>query len=296
MKHKPISLAKEIADKLTPIYEHMQERQQVAWWLLQAITQFDDAQLVAQAELDLSDAQEQQLAQWLQEHIQEHKPLQYILGWVPFGSLKILVQPPILIPRPETEEWSFRVAQELQVLADQELKILDLCTGTGCIALAFAHALPDAHITATDINPDALNLAQKNANANDLSTISFIQSDIFDALDPSTKFDLIVANPPYITQLEWSRLDPLVKNWEQRDALVANDDGLAIIKKIILGAFSHLKKNKQMAVHDIAQLYIEIGYTQGPSVKQLMSDAGFVNVTIEKDLEGKDRIVSGSMP
>jgi release factor glutamine methyltransferase len=290
MTHKPIELAKKIADQLQPIYDLEQDREQVAWWLLQAIMKQDDAELVAQSTIDLTGEQEKKLADWLKKHVQEKMPLQYILGWVPFGPLKIKVQPPILIPRPETEEWSFRLAEELSALKNQSISILDLCTGTGCIALALAYTLPQARITATDINPTAIELAKQNAALNTIKNVTFLESDLFSAIPAQQQFDLIVANPPYVTNLEWSYLDPLVSNWEDRNALVADDEGLAIIKQIISNAKKYLKKNLAFANNDLPQLAIEIGYTQGNTVKMLLDTAGFNACKIESDLSGKDRL------
>ncbi|MEX0940185.1 MAG: peptide chain release factor N(5)-glutamine methyltransferase [Candidatus Babeliales bacterium] len=295
MKYNVIILIQEIADQLKHIYEDVVEQQQVAWWLLQAVTQKTKVQLIAQETVDLTEIQEATLKKWIQEHSQDLKPLQYILGSVPFCNLEILVEPPVLIPRPETEEWCCELIEQLKQLPDKNIMILDLCSGSGCIALALAKALPQATVIGTDISEHALALAQKNAQHNKLLNIKFLHSDIYDKIPQEYKFDLIVSNPPYIAPEEWQNLSPMVKKWEEKIALVADDQGLTIIRKIIDNAHNWLRQNPALTSLKIPQLIIEIGYKQGQVVKSYMENATFKNVQIKKDLSGKDRIVTGRL-
>ena len=145
---------------------------QEAWWLLEHITAQSREKLLTTN--DISKTQIDQLDQILLQIRQDKKPLAYILGFVPFLSLKIKVAPPILIPRPETEEWVEKTIAMLQPIQDQPLKILDIGTGSGCIALALAHHLPNAKITAIDINPQAIALATENTKINNISNVNFL--------------------------------------------------------------------------------------------------------------------------
>ena len=295
MNNTIITLVQSIAQQLKPIYKNTEEQQQTAWWLLQNITGKTKSTLIAQNEISLADEQTKQLNDWISQHVNDLKPLQYILGSVPFLSLEILVKPPTLIPRPETEEWCVNLITTLQKLKNRKINILDLCTGSGCIALALAQALPQATVVGTDISEQALSLAGKNAAHNHLKNVTFVKSDIYNTLPKKTTFDVIVSNPPYITDEEWAEISPSVSAWEDKKALHAPDEGLAIIKSIINGAQGYLHSNPEIASMDIPQLIIEIGYRQADSVKKLMQEAGFKNVQVTKDLAGKDRIVSGGL-
>lgn len=265
---------------------------QYAQWILQAITQKSDVELALADELILSQQQEQQLTAWLEQLLEYDKPLQYILGSVPFGDVDIVVRPPVLIPRPETEEWCMKLVYTLQFLHNKNLTIIDLCSGSGCIAVALAKALPFAHIIAVDISDQAVALASENAVRNDVA-LTVIQSDLFLTIPTTIKADLIVANPPYISPTEYHDLDPSVSQWEDRRALVADDDGLSIIKAIIQQAPRWIKANQELALHGIPQLMIEVGSQQSGQVIAQMAAADYTAITVHKDLEGKDRVVSG---
>jgi release factor glutamine methyltransferase len=267
--------------------------QQYAWWLLQALCSKSKTELIAQETIMLSDEQKKQLNEWLHQLIQKHKPLQYILGSVPFADCDILVQTPTLIPRPETEEWCLHIIEHLKLLDNQKINILDIATGSGCIAIALAHHLPLADIVATDIADAALELAEKNIEHNKLTNITLLRSDLFASLPSDAHFDMIVSNPPYITEKEFKSLDISVAQWEDYNALVAPDDGLAIIKKIIAQAPNFIKPHQEIKHKNIPQVVIEIGYAQGYAVKDLMQQAGYNDVLVHKDLEGKDRFVTG---
>ncbi|MGE0207392.1 MAG: peptide chain release factor N(5)-glutamine methyltransferase [Candidatus Babeliales bacterium] len=295
MKLTVSHLIQTIADNFTHIYEHRDEQEQAAWWLLQAITKKSEAQLLAQQTIELSKDEEYQLQKAINDHKKNLKPLQYIIGWVPFLDSHIFVEPPILIPRPETEEWCDNLIKQLQQLPDKNIYILDLATGSGCIAIALAKALPQARILATDISEQAVALARKNAKYNGAHPIEFLKSDLYTSIPHSYTFDLIVSNPPYIAPDEWENLSPMVKKWEDQKALAAPDSGYAIIQEIIQHAAAYLKKNSVCKQANIPQLVLEIGYNQGPTVKKYMQEAGFVEVTIHKDLEGKDRLVTGGL-
>jgi len=292
---KVIDLIHNSEHQLRLVYDDAIVCHQYSWWLLEKLTGKPKAQLIAQETVALSTSDHNKLQEWLHKLVDEHMPIQYILGSVPFNDIDVIVKPPTLIPRPETEEWTCNLIEQLQKIPAQALAILDLCTGSGCIAVALAKAFPLATITAVDIAQSALLLTQENAKYNNVTNVTCIISDLFNALPEGSSFDLIVSNPPYIAQNEWNTLDVSVTHWEDKKALVANDEGLGIIERIIATAPRFLKPNPDLQAHNIPQLTIEIGYKQGPAVKARMDAAGYEGTQIIKDLEGKDRIVIGSM-
>lgn len=293
MEHQVIMFIQQLSNKLSTTYTSKIEQQQVACWLLEKLTAKTEAHLIAQKTINLSYVQEKILSNWLEEHIEKKKPLQYILGTTPFLDLTIKVAPPVLIPRAETEEWVSYLTQQLKQLDNQKLTILDIGTGSGCIALALAKALPKSIVYATDISRQALELAEENSRLNTLTNIRFIFSDVYEQIPKNIFFDLIVSNPPYIAPEEWKTLNPSVTQWEDKQALVAPDKGLAIIFKIIAGSKKFFKENHETKQLRLPQLVLEIGYTQAETVIQIMEQAGFVNNTIQKDLSGKNRVITG---
>jgi len=290
---KTISFIQEIENKLQSEYQDPALCRQYAWWLLEELTRQQKEELITQDIIQLTDQQETTLADWLDDLITKKMPLQYLIGAAPFNNLELLVEPPILIPRPETEEWTIRLIKRLNQLENKNFTILDIGTGSGCIALALANAFPKATVWATDISESAIELAQKNALHNGITNVHFVTGNIFEGLPANTSFDLIVSNPPYIAPEEWKTLEKTVTLWEDKQALVAPHHGLAIIEAIIKQACQFIKPNKELEEKDLDNLIIEIGYTQGQAVSALMEKAGITSITIEKDLEGKDRVVSG---
>jgi release factor glutamine methyltransferase len=277
-----------LIERLKTLYPDSTTRDQHTWWILQAATGKSQTQLLARPDAQVSLEQHQLAESILRSHVEEHKPLAYSIGNVPFLDLTIMVETPILIPRMETEEW---VAQLITTLRENAIKpatILDLCTGSGCIGLALAHAFPTALVTAVDINKTAIALTQKNASALGITNITIIESDLFEAL-PKQQFDIIVTNPPYITESEYAHLEPSVRLWEDQLALSAPDNGLALIKRIITQAPDYLRPHATQ----IPNLIIEIGHQQGAEVAQLMQQAGYHDVEVHKDIMGNDRTVSG---
>lgn len=283
----------DIRHKLSVVYADDTLCQQYAWWILQALCDKTKTELIMQQTIMLSIEQQKKYDQWMYLLIQEKMPLQYVLGFVPFADLEILVEPPILIPRPETEEWCLYLIEHFLVLCNKKIKILDIATGSGCIALAFAHYLPQAILVATDISDAALELTEKNIEHNKIRNVTCIKSDLFESIPLGMKFDCIVSNPPYISFDELKGLDESVTRWEDIQALAAEDNGLAIIKKIIAQAPQFIQTNDEMEAKNIPQVVIEIGYAQGPAVKELMQAAGYNNILVHKDLEGKNRFVTG---
>lgn len=294
MKKANVSqLIPSLEKKLLPKFHDETLCTQYAWWLIQAITGKDETQLIADGEVKWDVAEQKKFDEALDALTNKHMPLQYLLGSTPFAGLEILTQPPVLIPRPETEEWTIKLIEQLQSVPDKKLTILDLCTGSGCIALALAEALPQAKVYGTDISDIALALAEQNKLHNHISNATFLRSDLFAQIPKEFTFDLIVGNPPYIDEKDWLQLDKSVTQWEDKHALIAADHGLALIKKIIDNAPKYLKKNETLKQKNIPQLILEIDYTQGKAVKEYLEKADYNQIAIYKDLEGKDRVASG---
>lgn len=288
-----IAFAEQIANKLKSVYDDPTLRNQYAWWILEAILEKKQAELIAQGRVNLTHKQEKTIVSWLDKMITEHIPLQYLIGSVPFDDVDILVETPILIPRPETEEWVLWLIDQLNNIKNKQLHILDLACGSGCIAIALARHFHDAIIYATDINPQAIALTEKNIEYNYIQNVRPLTSDLFQAIPDGVQFDCIISNPPYINPTEWEKLDKTVTDWEDRNALIADDNGLYIIEQIITQAPLYLKPNDELFKKNIPQLVIEIDYDQGTAVEALLKKYSYNEVTVHKDLEGKDRFVSG---
>ncbi len=284
-----IAFVKKMARQLTPLYNEEVQREQIIWWMLEAITGKKEAELITFSEPSPKAADF--LQEWINQHVHQKMPLQYLIGSVPFINITIAIEPPVLIPRPETEEWVSNLIKKMQSLADKKITIFDLCTGSGAIALALAKAFPAAVVIGTDIADHALSVAQENKNKLKIPNVTFLQSDLFAAL-AGQKADLIVANPPYINEADWQQLDPMVKEWEDKNALVAQKEGLALIEEIIKQAPLFLYKNDDFGEHQIGQLYIEIDHNQGAAVKDFMKRY-FRSSEILKDYNGQDRVAVG---
>ena len=207
-----------------------------------------------------------------------HIPAQYIIGHAEFFGMQLEVDERVLIPRPETEELVKLILAENP---KDNLKVLDIGTGSGAIALALAKNRPDWTITAADISQDALDLAMENANNQDL-TLSFIKSDCFSEI--SSKYDIIVSNPPYISRVDEAEVGLNVLHSEPHLALFADEDGLAIYRRIAEESKDYL--------NDGGKIYLEIGYKQGQSVPALFKE-NFPEKRVRtlKDQFGQDRMV-----
>lgn len=212
-----------------------------------------------------------------------HEPLAYLIGHTEFYSLRFVLTPDVLIPRPETEGLVEKAIDFLRALDTPEPKVLDLCTGSGCIAGAIAKNVPSAKLTATDISKNAIRIAQKNFQSLGIGDrIETRTGDLFDAIEPGETFDLIVSNPPYVTDGEYENLDPNVKDYEPAQALKAGPEGLDLIEKIIQAAPASLAPK--------AALILEMGYRHGSNVQNLLQNANYTDIRIHKDHAGHDRI------
>jgi len=206
------------------------------------------------------------------------EPLQYITGEAEFCGLKFAVDQRVLIPRPETE-----LLVEVVVRRKPD-KIVDVGTGSGCIAVALAKKLPESEITAIDTSAEALEVARENAKRNNLEKkVRFLQSDLLGKLPDSFAADAIVSNPPYIASGDWARLPKEVKDFEPVRALVAGEDGLEVIHRLAMNARRVLSPSGFVA--------LEIGAGQRAAVAELFGKNGFDVVEVVEDLQGHERVV-----
>ena len=222
--------------------------------------------------------EEKQFVEEIYKKLAAHIPAQYIIGHAEFFGMQLKVDERVLIPRPETEELvELILAENLK----DNLKVLDIGTGSGAIALVLAKNRPDWSVTAADISQDALELATENANVQNLN-LSFIKSDCFSEI--SSKYDIIVSNPPYISREDQEEVGLNVLHSEPHLALFADEDGLAIYRRIAEDSKDYL--------NDGGKIYLEIGYKQGQSVPTLFTE-NFPEKRVRtlKDQFGQDRMV-----
>lgn len=215
----------------------------------------------------------------------KRRPIAHILGRQPFLGLDIEVTPDVLIPRPETEELVLECERLVKTLGAPSPKVVDLGTGSGCIAIALAQLLPQAVVFATDISEKALKLAEKNALAHHVGQrVRFVREDLFSEKQNLRGWaDLVVSNPPYIPSKEVDRLEPEVL-MEPRLALDGGKDGLDAIRAVAAASSRLLKSGGLLA--------LEFGRGQGPAVSALLSDAGYKHVVLKKDAQGVERFAA----
>lgn len=210
----------------------------------------------------------------------EHVPLQYITGEQEFMGMTFKVNSNVLIPRQDTET----LVEETLKVIEPQMEVLDLCTGSGCILLSILKNAPAVKGTGSDVSKQALLVAKENAKLHNLEA-DWVRGNLFDNIIGA--YDVIVSNPPYIAQTKISSLMPEVAQFEPIQALDGGPDGLDFYRKITQEAPQYLKEN--------GYLFFEIGFDQGAAVQQLMTDAGFKDVAVIKDLAGNDRVVKGQI-
>jgi release factor glutamine methyltransferase len=241
----------------------------------------------------------------------KREPLQYIVGYVDFLGMKIKVGKGVLIPRPETEllveeaiktvkrealgvmckpKTAEQISNSSLITHHSPLFILDLCTGSGCLALALAKEFPDAKVYGTDISEVAIGYAEKNAEINGIKNVTFLKGSLFEPLRELftlyhllSTFDLIVSNPPYIKKADIRTLQPEIKNWEPVEALNGGEDGLHYYRAIIPESRNYLK--------DGGCIMLELGINEGDAVRELAKHAGFKDISFRKDYAGIERII-----
>lgn len=279
-----LDLIKKISSELQTCCTDKFYAEQEAWWLLEKVTTKGKSVLLTSGKIILSEQQQKQLKEFLNQRIINKKPIAYILGSVPFYNLEIKVKPPILIPRPETEEWVNWLIEELKKNNVTKFSALDLCCGSGCIGLALGKAFPKAQILGIDINPQAIELSNENKELNKIKNIEFLQSDLYKNLHINFKCDLIVSNPPYLAKHELQDLSPEVKNWEDHNALLADNQGMDFYHKILKDARHFLNQTN----NSCPCIVVEIGPAQ-KEIESVFKTYNFNNLKQYKDLQKKFR-------
>ncbi len=248
-----------------------------AWYLLQMACKIDRNFYYLHEEDELTAEQQSEYESTVHKRA-EHVPLQYIIGEQEFMGLKFKVNSNVLIPRQDTET----LVEEALRVVEPGMRVLDLCTGSGCIIISLAKNVADISCTGSDISKQALLVAKENAKANEVE-VEWERSDLFENI--SGTFDLIVSNPPYIPTGEIPGLMPEVRDFEPVDALDGKEDGLYFYRIIT-------EKSPEYLTSD-GYLYFEIGYDQGEAVSAMMRQCGYTQVEVLKDLAGNDRVVKG---
>lgn len=214
------------------------------------------------------------------------EPVAYILGEKEFYRRSLRVDRNVLVPRPETE---ILVDRALEILDPDAQRALDLCTGSGAIAITLAAERTGLHVTATDLSLEALEVARDNAARLGVSErVRFEQGDLFEAVPEAARFDLITANPPYVATADYDRLQPEITQHEPRLALVAGEEGMGVIRRICAGAPGHLEAR--------GTLLIEVGQGQADCTMELMKESGLASAQAHRDLAGIERVVSATKP
>ena len=275
---------KKFVKQLQTIYDE-REAENIADWVFESIANNKRADRVIDKQKHFIDSIIQQLNAALQQLL-EHKPIQYVLGEVWFYKMKLLVNEHVLIPRPETEELVEWVIKESKI-QNSKFKILDVGTGSGCIAVALKKELADAEIFAIDVSDDALSVAKQNAQDQN-TAINFLQLDFLNEDDwPSLpSFDIIISNPPYIPENEKSKLAKNVVNHEPHLALFVDDnDPFIFYKKIASFAEKHLNEN--------GKIFVEVHEDYAKQVQQIFAEKNFTT-EIKKDIYGRERMIKAS--
>lgn len=252
--------------------------------LISKLTGFSNTEIILNKNTIFSAEQRKILDSFI-EKLKIHMPIQYILGKTEFYGLEFIVNQSVLIPRPETEElveWILNSVHD-----NSNLKLLDIGTGSGCIAISLKNSLPKSQVNAFDISEEALLIAQKNAELNNLK-INFEQVDILKNLNLNEKWDVIVSNPPYIPENEKIEISQNVLDFEPHLALfVPEIDPLVFYKKIADFGKAHLNEN--------GSLFFEIHYTKANQIIELLKSLGYIEIELRKDIYKNDRMIKAKL-
>ncbi len=251
--------------------------------LLEAVCGTDRNDLLVHGDQPVNPEAEEKYLNWIRQRA-EHIPLQQLTGEQDFMGLTFSVNEHVLIPRQDTEILVEEVLKELH----DRMRILDMCTGSGCILLSLLHYSNDCEGLGVDLSAEALEVAGRNVlkvlTPEKAEHAHFLQSDLFEKVEG--KFEIIVSNPPYIASAEVDKLMPEVRDHEPRMALDGTEDGLHFYRRIIKEAGKHLVNS--------GMLFFEIGYDQGQAVSELMRAGGYREVQVVQDYAGLDRVVLGT--
>lgn len=268
---------------LLPSIQEVLECQAITQQLLEHYFQLDAVGVIIDEPIALSPDQRQLLSAAI-ERLKRQEPIQYVLGEAPFLGRAFQVSPAVLIPRPETEAL-------VQYIIDKNpqsgARVLDIGTGSGCIAITLQQELSQTTVHAVEVDPAALHMAQNNAKRLG-AKVHFIQADILREPLPAQSWDIIVSNPPYVRIVEQKKMQRRVLAYEPAKALFVSDEQpLLFYEKIIALASQHLAP--------AGKLYLEINEAFGAAVANLLIHAGFEAVCVRQDLHGKDRWIAGTL-
>ena len=248
-----------------------------AWYLLQMVCKIERSYYYVHGEEDITQDAQKEYEIAVQKRA-EHIPLQYIIGEQEFMGLRFKVNSNVLIPRQDTET----LVEQVLKIVKPGMKVLDLCTGSGCVLISVLKNAPELTGMGSDISKTALLVAKENAKLHEVDA-EWVRSDLFDNITET--FDVIMANPPYIPTGEILSLMPEVRDFEPENALDGGADGLDFYRKIAGQVKDYLNPG--------GYVYMEIGCDQGEAVSELMRNAGFTEVEVIKDLARNDRVVKG---
>ena len=265
------------------------EARSLAWWIMEELTGKSRTELQFGCKDTAFSSIMQEKSQEIISRLLHFEPIQYIFGHTLWCGLDLLVTPATLIPRPETAELVERINKPTQTLPEgKALKVLDVGTGSGCIAIALKKAHPSWSVTGIDISPEAIAIARENARRNNVD-VNFQVADIFDFNEKNPKFailnpkyDVVVSNPPYICESEKTSMRPNVLNFEPSSALFVPDS-------------DPLKFYRRIAELSPLFLFFEINEAYGPQLSAMLDSLGYTDIQIHKDIYGKDRIIEARM-
>ena len=281
-------LINDITAQLLPCYPE-DEALSLAWWIVEEETGLSRSQILSGCKITKNFAHVQEVI----DRLLHFEPIQYIFGHTEWCGLDLKVTPATLIPRPETAELVERINQQSAISNQQSaIRVLDVGTGSGCIALAVKKAHPEWQVTGIDISPEAIAVARENALRNHLD-VTFQVADIFDSIEKNQQssiinqqYDIVVSNPPYICEREKSSMRPNVLNFEPHTALfVPDSDPLRFYRRI-----AELLKN-----HQSSHLFFEINEAFGEEMRDLLAGLGYTDILITNDIYGKARIIEARM-
>lgn len=258
-----------------------------AEWLLTEVVGGDRAQLYAHPERAVSPKDAQRFGEMVERRVQG-EPLQHILGHTTFYGLRLQVSPAVMVPRPETEHVVDRALACIE--ETEEPRVLDVGTGSGCIALALKHERPDAIVAACDVSPEALDVAQTNARALQLD-VQFLEADVLADEKPDNvpgHLDLLVSNPPYIPNEEADSLPPVVREYDPDVSLFAGEDPLRFYRALVEWARAFCTPG--------ASVVFEIHAEYAEAVQALLRREGLTDLGLDEDLSGRPRVVWGRIP
>ena len=291
----------QISSQLQTAYPE-DEARSLAWWIMEELTGKSRTELQFGCKDTAFSSIMQEKSQEIISRLLHFEPIQYIFGHTLWCGLDLLVTPATLIPRPETAELVERI--NVQMVNDQMVNVLDVGTGSGCIAIALKKAHPSWSVTGIDISPEAIEVARENARRNKVE-VHFEVADIFDfneknpkfaILNPKSeilnpKYDIVVSNPPYICESEKTSMRPNVLNFEPSTALFVPDSDPLLFYRRIAELFSLPLEGKGRE----RGLFFEINEAFGEELMQLLDSLGYTDIQIHKDIYGKDRIIEARM-